>query len=168
LSDAARLGVSVAGGTLYCTTFPCHMCSKHIVASGLSKVVFLEPYPKSLTSDLHSDSVKIEGMSRGSYDRFPSVNFIPFFGITPARYRELFSRQKRKVDGVYSRYRDGFPRPILSSLVPAYLRMEGEINTLLQDEIAGAKDKVWNDPEETTEKASDQEVNDARRTEGQT
>jgi deoxycytidylate deaminase len=168
LSDAARLGVSVAGGTLYCTTFPCHMCSKHIVASGLSKVVFLEPYPKSLTSDLHSDSVKIEGMSRGSYDRFPSVNFIPFFGITPTRYRELFSRQKRKADGVYSRYRDGFPRPILSSLVPAYLRMEGEINTLLQDEIAGAKDKVWNDPEETAEKAPDQEVSDARRTEGQT
>ncbi|MCI1001067.1 dCMP deaminase [Ochrobactrum sp. C6C9] len=144
LSDAARLGISVAGGTLYCTTFPCHMCSKHIVASGLTKVVFLEPYPKSLTSDLHSDSVKIEGMSRGSYDRFPSVNFIPFFGITPTRYRELFSRQKRKADRAFSRYRDGFPRPIFSFLVPEYLTIESEINSLLVDEIVASKEKDWN------------------------
>ena len=54
LTDAARLGHSVRDGTLYCTTFPCHMCAKHIVASGIEKVVFLEPYPKSLAFDLHS------------------------------------------------------------------------------------------------------------------
>jgi deoxycytidylate deaminase len=57
LADAARLGHMVKDGTLYCTTFPCHMCAKHIVAAGIEKVVFLEPYPKSLASDLHSDSI---------------------------------------------------------------------------------------------------------------
>jgi len=147
LSDAARLGISVAGGTLFCTTFPCHMCSKHIVASGMAKVVFLEPYPKSLTADLHSDSVKIEGTSRGSYDRFPSVDFIPFFGITPARYRELFTRAKRKKDGAFSPYRDGFPRPIVSSLMPAYLELESEMNKLLVEYLNVGKAKTWPEPE---------------------
>ena len=62
ICDAARLGRSLQNATLFCTTFPCHMCAKHIIASGISRVIFLEPYPKSLaTSDLHADAVLIEG-----------------------------------------------------------------------------------------------------------
>lgn len=34
LMDAARLGTSIEGATMYCTTFPCHMCARHIVAAG--------------------------------------------------------------------------------------------------------------------------------------
>src|ERR1700730_925031 len=98
LTDAARLGIAVKGGILYCTTFPCHMCAKHIVASGISKVVFLEPYPKSLAADLHADSIWVEGSDRGKYQRFPAVEFQHFFGVTPRRYRELFERGKRKSD----------------------------------------------------------------------
>ncbi|MDN3612645.1 hypothetical protein QWZ16_23945 [Vibrio ostreicida] len=26
--------------------FPCHNCAKHIVASGIKRVVYVEPYPK--------------------------------------------------------------------------------------------------------------------------
>lgn len=127
ITDAARLGIGISGGTLYCTTFPCHMCSKHVVSSGLAQVVFLEPYPKSLTADLHSDSVKIEGTARGRYETFPSVNFVPFFGITPRRYRELFSRKKRKQEGNFEPYRDGYPRPIVSFSLPWYLDREAVI-----------------------------------------
>ena len=61
ISDAARLGVPVKGGTLYCTTFPCHICAKHIVAAGIEKVVFLELYPKSYAKELHWDSIEVEG-----------------------------------------------------------------------------------------------------------
>jgi deoxycytidylate deaminase len=43
LCDAARLGRSVKGATLYCTTFPCHNCTKHLLASGIRRVVFMEP-----------------------------------------------------------------------------------------------------------------------------
>ncbi|TIW86517.1 MAG: dCMP deaminase [Mesorhizobium sp.] len=132
LSDAARLGISVIGGTLYCTTFPCHMCSKHVVAAGISKVVFLEPYPKSLTADLHSDSVKIEGSSRGTYDPFPAVEYLPFFGITPRRYRELFARTKRKKDGRYQDYQGGEAHPIFATLVPWYAVRENEILKLTE------------------------------------
>src|SRR6185369_12090927 len=30
ITDAARRGVSLAGSRLFCTTFPCHNCAKHI------------------------------------------------------------------------------------------------------------------------------------------
>ncbi|ASP92458.1 dCMP deaminase [Sinorhizobium meliloti] len=132
LSDAARLGVSVQDGTIYCTTFPCHMCSKHIVASGIAKVIFLEPYPKSLTSDLHSDSVKIEGTSRGSYARFPAVEFLPFFGITPRRYREFFSRGKRKQGMHFQTYKNGEPWPMVTMSAPWYAKREIELITALR------------------------------------
>ena len=48
LCDAARLGKAIKGATLYCTTFPCHNCTKHILAAGIRRVVYIEPYPKSL------------------------------------------------------------------------------------------------------------------------
>jgi deoxycytidylate deaminase len=34
LCDAARMGRAIQGAILFCTTFPCHMCAKHIVAAG--------------------------------------------------------------------------------------------------------------------------------------
>ena len=55
ISDAARLGRATEDATLYCTTFPCHLCAKHIVAAGIDRVVFLEPYPKSYAQKLHSE-----------------------------------------------------------------------------------------------------------------
>lgn len=132
ISDAARLGISIQDGTLYCTTFPCHMCAKHIVASGLARVVFLEPYPKSLTSDLHPDSVKIEGTSRGGFSKFRAVEFIPFFGITPRRYREFFARGKRKTASKYREYNHGAPLLMTPNSGPFYATREGEaVNTLI-------------------------------------
>lgn len=136
LTDAARLGISVAGGTLYCTTFPCHMCAKHVVASGIESVVFLEPYPKSLTADLHSDSVRIQGTSRGTYDNFPSVSFVHFFGITPRRYRELFARTKRKSAGKFEPYQRSEPMPVISTVLPGYLNREADLFKLGINKVA--------------------------------
>jgi deoxycytidylate deaminase len=137
LTDAARLGISLEGGTLYCTTFPCHMCSKHVVASGISTVVFLEPYPKSLTADLHSDSIKIQGTARGTYDSFPSVSFVHFFGITPRRYRELFARGKRKEAGKFMQYQTDEPAPVISTVLPGYLNREADLFKLGINKFAG-------------------------------
>ena len=126
LCDAARLGNPVRGGTLYCTTFPCHMCAKHIVAAGIKRVIFLEPYPKSLASDLHSDSIHIEGGDRGRYQDFPAVKFEHFYGVSPRRYRELFERAKRKSDinGEFMHYCEGEPRPIVDIKYPLYNTLE--------------------------------------------
>jgi cytidine deaminase len=90
ICDAARMGRSVKGATLYCTTFPCHNCTKHILASGINRVVYMEPYPKSRAKDLHPDEIEIEAESP------TKVSFVPFMGISPYRYRDLFQKGKRK------------------------------------------------------------------------
>lgn len=82
---ASRLGRSVKGHDLYTTTFPCHNCAKHIVAAGIKRVVYIEPYPKSLAVDLHGDSISTDEKSQ---DR---VKFVPFTGVSPRMYPILFS-----------------------------------------------------------------------------
>jgi deoxycytidylate deaminase len=126
LTDAARLGRPVVGGTLFCTTFPCHLCTKLIIAAGLVKVVFLEPYPKSLASDLHADALCIEGGDRGHYQGYPCVEFEHFCGVTPRRYREIFERTKRKNehDGTFVEYTDAEPSPIIDIKYPFYHQLE--------------------------------------------
>jgi len=124
IMDAARLGRSTKGGIIYCTTFPCHMCAKHIVGSGISKVIFLEPYPKSLVLDLHSDSIVVEGNDRGRYGSYPSVEFEHFCGVAPRRYRELFERGRRKDGGKFKKWINGSPRPNLNIIAPYYHSVE--------------------------------------------
>lgn len=43
--QAARLGVIIAGATLYCTHQPCVICAKMIVNAGIVRVVYQEGYP---------------------------------------------------------------------------------------------------------------------------
>jgi deoxycytidylate deaminase len=141
ICDAARLGLSLQGSTLFCTTFPCHMCAKHIIASGIARVVFLEPYPKSLTSDLHGDSVAIEGADRGKYQQYPCVYFDHFNGISPRRYREMFERSKRKDDdGNFVEWNlDNEPRPIIDLKFPFYMSLEKEVLNSLDDYLRTLK-----------------------------
>jgi len=87
ITDASRRGVSVAGLTLYTTTFPCHNCAKHIVASGLKRIVYIEPYPKSLAVELHSDSLVVDSPLQTDKRSM----FVPFVGISPDKYMEFFS-----------------------------------------------------------------------------
>ena len=125
ICDAARLGRSLKGATLYTTTFPCHMCAKHIVAAGITCVEYLEPYPKSLASDLHSDSIHIDGQSRDKYEDYPKVTFRHFCGVSPRRYRDLFERRKRKTkDGDFQQWTFGSPRPIVEIRHSSYLVAE--------------------------------------------
>jgi len=41
---AARYGISTEGATLYCTTFPCPLCSKLLTNTGIVKVVYENLY----------------------------------------------------------------------------------------------------------------------------
>ncbi len=43
--QAAKMGVSIEGATLYCTHQPCAICAKMIVNAGLARVVYLNAYP---------------------------------------------------------------------------------------------------------------------------
>jgi deoxycytidylate deaminase len=125
LTDAARKGAAIRDATLYCTTFPCHICAKHIVASGILRVVYLEPYPKSLAQELHADSISVDGSPRGKYADFPVVRFEHFSGVTPRRYREFFERGKRKdAEGELQPYVKGRKRPNLRVVQPYYVESE--------------------------------------------
>lgn len=77
LLQAARVGTSIRGCTLFTTTFPCHNCTKHIIEAGIKRVVYVEPYPKSLAAELHSDSIEIDKPGRGT----KLVQFEAFVGI---------------------------------------------------------------------------------------
>jgi deoxycytidylate deaminase len=100
ITEAARRGIAIGGGTLYCTTFPCHMCARHVISAGIKKVVYIEPYPKSMTADLYDESVTIDGDSgRNLEDErspHPKVVFEPFEGVAPSLYTDLYKAGTRK------------------------------------------------------------------------
>jgi cytidine deaminase len=99
LSNAARHGVSVRDCTLYVTTFPCHDCAKQIIADGIRRVVYIEPYTKSLAQAFYDKQISVDGT--GSSEE--SVSFEPFVGVAPRRYRELFAMadDRKDVAGKY-------------------------------------------------------------------
>lgn len=122
LCDAARLGRSVKSSTLYCTTFPCHNCTKHILAAGIKRVVYIEPYPKSKAKDLHQNEIEIEKEVEGR------VSFLPFLGISPSRYRDIFQKtiKRKRDDGTAKRWLLDIERPIIDNPSNAYVEREPE------------------------------------------
>lgn len=45
IAQAAAMGVSVKGATLYCNTLPCWNCFKTIVSSGIKEIIWQSDYP---------------------------------------------------------------------------------------------------------------------------
>ena len=86
LMSCARNNQCTKNATLYCTTFPCHNCAKHIIAAGVTRVVYIEPYPKSKALEFHSDSITENKDDVGS-----KVFFEPFVGVGPRSFYNLFS-----------------------------------------------------------------------------
>lgn len=54
--QAAKLGVSVDGATLYCTHQPCVICAKMIINSGIKRVVFKEGYPDEFSIKMFNEA----------------------------------------------------------------------------------------------------------------
>ena len=83
--QAARFGgTGIAGGTIYTTTYPCELCSKKIYQAQLSRIVYTEPYPDSLSERIFlKDGVRqitieqFEGVKSPSYFRL----FKPAFDL---------------------------------------------------------------------------------------
>lgn len=101
--SAARKGISIEAASLYSTTFPCHECTRHIITSGIKKVIYVEPYPKSLGEYLHGDAIEVDGRSpdaevwkRDAAENAPKVKFEPFVGVGPRIYDKVFEAGKRK------------------------------------------------------------------------
>ncbi len=54
--QAARVGCSVEGCTLYCTHQPCVICAKIIINSGISRVVYENGYPDEFSLKLFAEA----------------------------------------------------------------------------------------------------------------
>ena len=50
--QAAKLGVSIDGATLYCTHQPCVICAKMIVNAGIKRVVYEKGYPDDFALEM--------------------------------------------------------------------------------------------------------------------
>jgi deoxycytidylate deaminase len=94
MAVAASGNASTQGKVMYCTTFPCHICARHIVASGIEKVIYIEPYEKSLALDLHGDAITT------SVDEVVNskVVFQNFQGVSPKRYAKFFEYNAKRKD----------------------------------------------------------------------
>jgi len=90
-----KAGDRVVNGKLFCTTYPCHNCARHIIAAGIREVYYIEPYRKSLAIKLHGDSITEEESKN------QLVRILMFEGVAPSRYLDLFKMipNSRKKNG---------------------------------------------------------------------
>ena len=59
--SAAVKGVSIKGGTLYVNTYPCSICARLIINSGIKRVVYDQNYPDDFSRSLLEEAgVKLE------------------------------------------------------------------------------------------------------------
>lgn len=109
LLSCARTHGNTRGATIYTTLFCCHNCAKHIIAAGIKRVVYIEPYLKSKAIELHDDAI-----SMGFLDEQNSPNtvcFEPFVGVGPRRFFDLFSMQLGSGNRLKRRDPDGKTLP---------------------------------------------------------
>ncbi len=92
ITGSQLTGSKMIGGKLFCTTYPCHNCARHIVAAGIKEVHYIEPYKKSLCLTLHDDS-----MTEDEKDE-TKVKILVFDGVAPRRYLSLFSKRLNRKD----------------------------------------------------------------------
>ena len=57
--QAAHIGVSCDGATIYCTDQPCNMCAKMLINAGIVRVIYQGHYPDEFSKELFRDG-KIE------------------------------------------------------------------------------------------------------------
>ena len=58
--QAAVHGVSVDGGTLYCTHQPCVVCTKILINAGIRRIVYANPYLDELAENMMKEATELE------------------------------------------------------------------------------------------------------------
>jgi deoxycytidylate deaminase len=177
--STARAGVSPKGRVLYTTTYPCHECARLILDAGIRRVVYVEPYPKSLALKLHGNAI-VQVQAACDCDQCDGpdfVEFLPFVGIGPRRYLDLFllttstgSKVERKLKtGERIKWSKASARPRLILPPLSYSEMETKVLSdlathLHQDDRAEvAQPAAEYTPEGATDaKLSERPVDDPR------
>lgn len=148
LLTCARLGIPVRGKKLFVTTFPCHNCTRHIIAAGISSVTYIEPYPKSRAAELHKDAICFSADEA----RTGKIPFLPFVGIGPRRYLDLFSFELSTGGRIERKDNEGKAKvparaargPRVAMLPLSYLEREAKLlhdNEAVINELEGIADE---------------------------
>lgn len=131
INATQKSGSIIIGGKLYCTTYPCHNCARHIVATGIEEVYYIEPYAKSLAKNLHNDSIT------ESINEENKLKILMYDGIAPRRFMDFFRQdigQKRKANGkkIVIKRKDSAPQKSISLDAIPYLEQitTSELNDL--------------------------------------
>jgi deoxycytidylate deaminase len=135
ITTAARIGnTSLKHSILYCTTFPCHYCASHIIATGIEQVFYIEPYEKSLTHELYDDSIILEPTNVNSNNEIKKVIFCHFEGVAPRKYLDLFQYVKEKKESgrlVKHQHREALPT--IPQFLDDHFDYESKVITYLKE-----------------------------------
>lgn len=151
LNGALLDTISIRDADLFCTTFPCHMCTRLIIGAGIRNVYYIEPYPKSAALELYGESeIRVNPtLTRKEYQdrqldrevKDKRTYFLPFEGVAPRRFQNLFHHGRQKnLDGSIL----GFP-PLTASprqapaFIAAHLLIEREIALQMADRTEGLR-----------------------------
>ncbi len=156
--SASLAGVSPKGCRLFVTTYPCHYCARHIVAAGIDEVQFIEPYPKSRATALHSDAITTESEdwvppslaigqplhnketdadNEANASKYEAkVLFKPFVGVSPRMYRRVFLKDRDYKDKITGERVNGLPAwgGPLDSYKISYVNLENKLGIETSDE----------------------------------
>lgn len=126
--NAAKSGAGqLKGAILYCTTYPCHSCARHIVAAGITEVYFIEPYAKSKAVALHADSIT-EDENIGN-----KLKILAYEGVAPGRFLDFFSiKNDRKIEGKYVTQERAELKPQVDKMFEAVHTLEAVVAKGLQ------------------------------------
>lgn len=137
----ARIGSSgLEGATLYTTTFPCHNCARHIVASGIMKVFYVEPYEKSLAKELHADAIAFE-IEETKEENPKRVEFLHFEGVAPRQFHSMFRADGRKnSEGKFVPIRVQSADKAIPEYLDGYQDFETKAVEHLEEELAALRE----------------------------
>jgi len=74
---------------------PVSQLRKHILSAGVKRVVYVEPYPKSLAADLHSDGLSVDSPT---HEETRKTVLAPYQGVAPGRFHDLFAQHGERKD----------------------------------------------------------------------
>ncbi|NRR31094.1 cytidine deaminase [Oxalobacteraceae bacterium] len=142
LLSCSRGNIGTQNAHIYCTTFPCHNCAKHMIAAGIERVVYVEPYPKSKALDFHEDSITLQGEEG-------KLRFEPFVGVGPRSFFNLFSVNlgsgysivRKTNDGKPSEWSEDGARLRMQMLPSSYIEREAATTYYVQQHLEKLNEK---------------------------
>jgi len=128
IQGALTTGDKIISARLFCTTYPCHNCSRHIIAAGIKEVYYIEPYVKSLCLTLHEDAMT---ENENTNDK---VKILIFDGISPKKYLSFFTNfAERKENGKLVKKDLKNTKPKTSKSLQALSTLEEQAVITLED-----------------------------------